>query len=984
MCLLPRAPGPCQDKIPKWYFDNFEKRCQPFYYGGCEGNGNKFDSQEECQQSCPSEFLQADICKLDKLVGPCRDMVERYYFDAQMGTCQKFFFGGCEGNKNNFMTLEDCQGRCSMDYSIPIEEEFKLEFCFEGKDPGEGDRKIQRWYYDHEDGVCKDFVYGGEKGNRNRFLTRQSCESSCFEAQDICELPKVIGPCNGIVEQFWYDKENDACFSFNYGGCQGNGNKFDTLEFCDNRCTKGTGPRRGLSPIASGVDICNLPMKEGPCTENKPAWYFDYKTGQCSGFTYGGCEGNANRFESEEQCQRQCGKFKNQDVCSFEKNFGPCLGRFKKYYYNQNLNQCEEFTFGGCEGNGNRFSSITECEQICLTKEEPEVEAPSAISKKAICKLEFDTGLDSCDDQLRRWYFDSQSGTCSAFIYTGCAGNQNRFKTFEVCMGFCEGAGDGESVASGGAGIPPQRPSSGQYTPPPDWNKPPEQEDNLPPPSETEDLEDVDCSAAEERCNYGKTSCEFGVSRYQDDRTRCEECYCYQPCEGFQCPAGTTCQVDPYNARGETVFKAVCRDDTKAGICPKVNRNEYANCEEECATDGDCSGEQKCCYNGCGKSCMQAAKDPAMIDYEDDSVAPVNPNAPIIEVVNSPVIVPEGDIANLNIRVRGNPQPDVYWRKGRTNINPRTGRFRILPGGSLQIVGVRREDEGQYECFADNGLGPPVSEPVVLAVDQPRDLPARIMETEPDIVMSLNAPATLYCMAYGFPKPTVTWWKGTTMLPLTSDRVSQGDDFTLKMSSVSLSDLGPYTCQAYNGLGEAASFNVRLTVYGPVYPGPGEQQFMRYVVDSPSAPRPTTTARPVGYRPTRPAGWDYNRRPPQTTGRPRVREISARISLSQTRFPLNSYIRIPCDVNSGLRPSISWLKDSAPLDRNSRVRVLFNNTLAIDRAQPMDGGNYICRASNGYNEAEDRVDITVEDLQVQVGASDYFCSNIIYCEENIF
>ena len=135
-----------------------------------------------------------------------------------------------------------------MDYSIPIEEDFKLEFCFEGKDPGEGDSKIQRWYYDHEDGVCKDFEYGGEKGNRNRFLTRQSCESSCFEAQDLCELPKVIGPCNGIVEQFWYDKENDGCFSFNYGGCQGNGNKFDTLEFCDNRCKKGTGPRRGPYP----------------------------------------------------------------------------------------------------------------------------------------------------------------------------------------------------------------------------------------------------------------------------------------------------------------------------------------------------------------------------------------------------------------------------------------------------------------------------------------------------------------------------------------------------------------------------------------------------------------------------------------------------------------------------------------------------------------------------------------------------------------
>ena len=29
--------GPCQDRLPKWYFDNMEKRCMPFYYGGCEG-----------------------------------------------------------------------------------------------------------------------------------------------------------------------------------------------------------------------------------------------------------------------------------------------------------------------------------------------------------------------------------------------------------------------------------------------------------------------------------------------------------------------------------------------------------------------------------------------------------------------------------------------------------------------------------------------------------------------------------------------------------------------------------------------------------------------------------------------------------------------------------------------------------------------------------------------------------------------------------
>ena len=78
------------------------------------------------------------------------------------------------------------------------------------------------------------------------------------------------------------------------------------------RCKKGTGPRRPQSPIAAGVDICNLPMKPGPCTENTPAWYYDPKDGTCAAFSYGGCEGNANRYESEEQCLRQCGSFKNQ------------------------------------------------------------------------------------------------------------------------------------------------------------------------------------------------------------------------------------------------------------------------------------------------------------------------------------------------------------------------------------------------------------------------------------------------------------------------------------------------------------------------------------------------------------------------------------------------------------------------------------------------------------------------------------------------
>ncbi len=35
--------------------------------------------------------------------------------------------------------------------------------------------------------------------------------------QDPCSLPKNVGPCDGRVEQFWYNKEKDECFTFDWG-----------------------------------------------------------------------------------------------------------------------------------------------------------------------------------------------------------------------------------------------------------------------------------------------------------------------------------------------------------------------------------------------------------------------------------------------------------------------------------------------------------------------------------------------------------------------------------------------------------------------------------------------------------------------------------------------------------------------------------------------------------------------------------------------
>lgn len=55
-CSLPRAQGNCTAREPKWYYDIPEKRCVPFYFSGCNGNNNNFISKEACEADCPPDI----------------------------------------------------------------------------------------------------------------------------------------------------------------------------------------------------------------------------------------------------------------------------------------------------------------------------------------------------------------------------------------------------------------------------------------------------------------------------------------------------------------------------------------------------------------------------------------------------------------------------------------------------------------------------------------------------------------------------------------------------------------------------------------------------------------------------------------------------------------------------------------------------------------------------------------------------------------
>lgn len=106
------------------------------------------------------------------------------------------------------------------------------------------------------------------------------------------------------VEKYYFNPESNSCESFQWSGWSENGNNFDSKAECQITCDPQsinvTKPKKCYEKFAKNGNGLTA------CLALFPKWSYDLESSQCKQFNYGGCGGNGNAFDTEEECDLTC------------------------------------------------------------------------------------------------------------------------------------------------------------------------------------------------------------------------------------------------------------------------------------------------------------------------------------------------------------------------------------------------------------------------------------------------------------------------------------------------------------------------------------------------------------------------------------------------------------------------------------------------------------------------------------------------------
>jgi hypothetical protein len=119
-CLQPVDSGPCDGAIQRYAFDPATISCVPFVYGGCEGNGNNFETLGACENACLATLAAECFTDVGRFAGcpctkqeQCGDLCSSVLYE-QGESCAPSSVGYCKfvGEADCACMIDSGEARC--------------------------------------------------------------------------------------------------------------------------------------------------------------------------------------------------------------------------------------------------------------------------------------------------------------------------------------------------------------------------------------------------------------------------------------------------------------------------------------------------------------------------------------------------------------------------------------------------------------------------------------------------------------------------------------------------------------------------------------------------------------------------------------------------------------------------------------------------------------------------------------------------------